>query len=356
MDKVEPHASEPIDLGGHRGGHPERLDRGAHAETLVEAEHVARYRWAAQLASGRRVLDAGCGTAYGTAMLAKAGATEVVGVDRAGDVLDAVRERMPENVTLQSAELLELPFEDGDFDMVVCFEVLEHLEDPEAGIGELARVLGNTGVLAISSPNRDAYPPGNPHHVHEYIPSELRDSLARRFANVQLLRQHAWVSSAVLEDEALTSRGDDPLEAELIKVGGGAPDTETFTLALASDQELPEIGRVAVLGPHIDQLAMAKADWETVEQHRLIADQKHRIAELEEVRGKLVEAEQALAELPALYASRSELEGIRGSTSWRLTAPLRRIKAPLRRALPVFRVRIKQLIEKVVGRISRLRG
>src|SRR5947209_13622457 len=96
---------------------------------LIEAEHLARYLWAAQLASGRRVLDAGCGTAYGCRLLAEAGASDVVGVDLAEPVLDAVREQMPSGVTLERADLRELPFPAGGFDLVVCFEVIEHLAD-----------------------------------------------------------------------------------------------------------------------------------------------------------------------------------------------------------------------------------
>jgi SAM-dependent methyltransferase len=353
VDRAPSETGGEIDLGGHRLGHPERLDRAAHAETLVETEHLARYRWAAGLAQGRRVLDAGCGTAYGTEILARAGAVEAVGVDRAGDILDAVRERMPETASLQAADLLELPFDDGSFDLVVCFEVLEHLEDPEAAIAELARVLAPDGVLAVSSPNRERFPPGNPHHLHEYVPAELRDSLARRFANVQLLRQHAWIASAVLDDETIAGRGEKPLEADVTKAGAIAPDEETFTLALASDGELPAPGRAVVLGPGVDQRAMAEASAFAASQAQVMAEQGRRIEELEAVRAGLAAAEQRLAELPSLYASRAELDAIKGSPSWRWTAPLRRLKAPVRRSYPPARRRAKGLLAKLLARIER---
>jgi SAM-dependent methyltransferase len=339
------------DLGGHREGHPERLDRNEHGETLVEAEHLARYSWIAAGAKGKRVLDAGCGTAYGTESLARAGAAEVTGVDRARAVLEVARPRMPQGVTLQAADLEELPFEDGSFDLVVCFEVLEHLENPEAGLDELARVLAKDGLLAISSPNRDVFPPGNPHHIHEYTPAELGDSLARRFANVRLLRQHAWYTSAILSEEALAAGDKSELEARVSKTSGIAPGAEIFTIGLAGDVALPKLGNELVVGPQIDQRALVEGAAVHAELSERIAELHERTAQLREARQQLTEAEQNLAELPALRGSRIELEAVKSSLSWRLTAPLRRARGPVGRALPPLRIRIKRLLAALIARV-----
>ena len=339
-------AAAKQDLGGHREGHPERLDRSQHGETLVEAEHLARYSWIASQAKGRRVLDAGCGTAYGTAVLAEADAAEVTGVDRARAVLDAARPRLPAAVRLETADLEELPFDDGSFDLVVCFEVLEHLENPEVGLDELTRVLSEGGLLAVSSPNRGVYPPGNPHHIREYTASELGDSLARRFTNVRLLRQHAWQSSAILAEEELAA-ADSELSARLSKTSGIEPGSETFTVGLASEAELPEVANEVVLGPQVDQRALAEAAAAAAEQARVLHE---RGAQLHEARQQLIEAERKLAELPALYGARTELEAIKSSPSWRLTAPLRSVKAPLGRAVPALRIRVKRLLSALIAR------
>src|SRR5688572_15904922 len=121
----------------HEAVVPERFVPAAMRGQLVEAEHLVRYWWATQLAAGRRVLDAGCGAAYGTRMLADAGAQRVTGIDRAASVLESVRSECPDNVELVVGDLLELPFAEGSFDLVVCFEVIEHLEEPEAALKEL---------------------------------------------------------------------------------------------------------------------------------------------------------------------------------------------------------------------------
>ena len=74
LTSVRPIMSE---LAGFKHGVAERFVPDVMRCTLVEAEHLARYRWAAQFARGRRVLDAGCGTAYGSELLATEGAAEV---------------------------------------------------------------------------------------------------------------------------------------------------------------------------------------------------------------------------------------------------------------------------------------
>ncbi len=67
----------------------ERLIPDRQREELLYAEHVARYRFAAYFAPARRVLDAGSGEGYGTAILAAAGAASVVGLDVDDEVVSA---------------------------------------------------------------------------------------------------------------------------------------------------------------------------------------------------------------------------------------------------------------------------
>jgi len=104
----------------------ERFDPELMGGSLLEAEHLARYRWAGALVEGKRVLDAGCGTGYGSELLARQGAAEVVGVDADADVIEAAS-RSASGVTFVAADLRELPADLGEFDVVVCFEVIEHI-------------------------------------------------------------------------------------------------------------------------------------------------------------------------------------------------------------------------------------
>jgi 2-polyprenyl-3-methyl-5-hydroxy-6-metoxy-1,4-benzoquinol methylase len=84
---------------------------------------------------------------------------------------------------------MDLPFDDDSFDVVVCFEAIEHTGDTERTLDQLARVLRPNGLLFVSSPNPAVYPPGNPFHLNEETPAELLRKAAGRFAQVRLFRQ-----------------------------------------------------------------------------------------------------------------------------------------------------------------------
>ena len=83
----------------------------------------------------RRVLDAGCGNAEFAALVA---APEVVCVDASSAAVEQARGR---RLRAEVAHIERLPFADEEFDLVTCNHVLYHLEDVEAGVAEIARVL-----------------------------------------------------------------------------------------------------------------------------------------------------------------------------------------------------------------------
>jgi SAM-dependent methyltransferase len=230
-------------------GHPERFVPHLMGGRMIDAEHRGRYWWASALVAGKTVLDAGCGTGYGTSILAAAGATSVVGIDRAAHVIEFASARAQPAVTFRVGDLLEIPFPERTFDVVVCFEAIEHVATPEAALDELRRVLNPAGVLAISSPNRDVYVGGNPHHHHEFTPAELEAALEARFEHVRLVRQHSWLTTAILEDAAFQSGDGSPLDGTIVhKVNPAEAGREAFTLALGSNAPLPAPPSRIVLG------------------------------------------------------------------------------------------------------------
>lgn len=342
-----------FDRSNTQNGVPERFVPLEMQGRLIEAEHLARYRWAATILSGGRILDAGCGLAYGTKMLAQSGADEVIGVDLAAGVLDSVRVDMPDNVRLDVGDVRTLPYEDDSFDAVVCFEVIEHLDEPGAALDELTRLLAPDGLLLVSSPNGLVGPPINPHHRREYLPHELADDVEKRLRNVRLLRQQNYLASAILTDEVYAERSDEPVEAfPVYKLLAGASDSETFTLALASDGALPEppmltmITGTADLGDVFRFFEEQEAQLKRHEQR--IYDLEQQLMDNQEVKERLIEAEQrpeaadsgerleeAYTEIERLKRSlegtRRILDDVVNSPSWRLTAPLRTLKTRLER-------------------------
>jgi SAM-dependent methyltransferase len=200
-------------------------------------EHLARYRFAARFAGGGRVLDAGCGSGYGTAEFP--GAASVVGIDVAADaVIHARRSFFSPGVYFLQGTCEALPFADQSFDLLVAFEVIEHLTRWQDMLAEARRVLRPTGVLLVSTPNKTYYAEmraasgPNPYHVHEFEYREFEAALQAVFPHVSLWSQnHSEVMAFV---PAAPSSGvfDAPAET--------APDEAHFFIAACSQSPLAE--------------------------------------------------------------------------------------------------------------------
>ena len=212
---------------------------------------------------------------------------------------------------LDVADVCQLPYDDGAFDLVVCFNVIEHLDYPRRALDELARVLAADGLLLVSTPNRSMHAPASPHHRRGYLPDELRQEVQSRLGKVRMMRQDVYLAIGVLGDRVELG------EVVLNDVPSGDPDTEEFAVAVASRIELPEVAPLAMAAS-----ALQVKTWLAAFGHheaRAAADHA-RILELE-----LQTAERDNAVARAERAERM-FSAVTSSSSWRLTAPLRGIK------------------------------
>lgn len=161
----------------------ERTAPGIASENYWFRRHVAAYRLAAARVVGS-VVDAGCGEGYGTSILARR-AGRVIGLDLDGPTLNHARVRYPQARFVQG-DLNRMPL--GAAHAVVCLQVLEHLEDPDAFLASCARILLPDGTLVLSTPNRSTFPAAiNPFHVREFDPGELAALLRGHFSDVRLM-------------------------------------------------------------------------------------------------------------------------------------------------------------------------
>lgn len=157
-------------FGEFEPGVYERIAPG-HFPVGVVREHEARYHWAARYVSGKAVLDVGCGTGYGCWLLARSGARHVMGVDIALPALQHGEQSGIEG--LVCANILQMPFGSSTFEVVTCFEVLEHIVEQSALFEEMKRLLITGGILILSTPNRNRTSGDNPYHLKELSLSEL---------------------------------------------------------------------------------------------------------------------------------------------------------------------------------------
>ena len=158
----------------------ERTVPGLAEENYWFRRHEVVYRRLAWHCQDRDVLEAGCGEGYGADLIAGVG-RRVIGLDYDEPTVAHVRARYP-RVDARHGNLAKLPLADGAVDVVVNFQVIEHLWDQGQFIAECARVLRGSGLLLISTPNRITFSPGreaplNPFHTRELDARELTELL-----------------------------------------------------------------------------------------------------------------------------------------------------------------------------------
>ncbi len=202
---------------------------------LVDAdlynEHLARYEFAARLVEGGRVLDAGCGSGYGSAVLASRAAS-VTAIDFSEEAVTLAREMFAAaNLEFQVGNCSSLP--PGPFDVIVAFEVIEHLADWRLFLQEARRSLTPAGRFFVSTPNKAYYAESrgeagaNPFHVHEFTFEEFQAELRSVFPHVGMFLQNHIGGVAITPVES--GRTD-------FRLGSlpAAPEETHFFLAICS--------------------------------------------------------------------------------------------------------------------------
>jgi len=162
-------------------------------DRVIMAMHLATYDFARSFTRGKRVLDFGCGSGYGSALIAREADT-VQGVDVAQDAVDFANETYAtSNLDFLCIDPAQpLPYADGTFDTVLSFQVFEHVTKVEEYLHEVKRVLAPGGVLLLVTPDRSTrllpfQRPWNRWHVKEYSERSLARVLRKHFQQIDML-------------------------------------------------------------------------------------------------------------------------------------------------------------------------
>lgn len=166
----------------------------------IHYEHLHRYAFASQLVKGKKVLDLASGEGYGSYLLSKE-ARDVIGIDIDRGALKHSHETYDaDNLQFVQGTILDAPLKEG-FDIVICFEALEHIDDPEKLISEVKRLLRKDGLFIVSTPNKKTYSdePGykNPFHVKELYFEDLEELLRRYFSHIIFFGQKVYSGSTI---------------------------------------------------------------------------------------------------------------------------------------------------------------
>jgi len=220
-------------------------------------EHLHRYIFAAGLASGLRVLDLGSGEGYGAAILAEV-AESVTGLEIDGDAVEhASRRYRAPNLEFRCQSVLDLDaFADESFDVVVCFEMIEHIAEHDELVASARRLLRPEGLFLVSTPDREIYSEAadyhNPFHVKELSRTEFTELLTGYFGHVAMWTQSVVVGSIFRSvDESL--EGLEHGDAVNVVDGTWKRDAlpaPPYLLAVASATSLPALPAVSVLHHH----------------------------------------------------------------------------------------------------------
>ncbi|MEC3954653.1 class I SAM-dependent methyltransferase [Nocardia sp. CDC153] len=176
--------TDPLPLTG------ERTVPGIAEENYWFRRHEIAYVRMLEQCAGKVVLEAGSGEGYGANMIADV-AAQVIGLDYDDSAVAHVRAKYP-RVEMIQGNLAELPLDDASVDVVVNFQVIEHLWDQAQFLRECRRVLRPGGKLLISTPNRITFSPGrdtplNPFHTRELNAAEMTELLVEAGFGVELM-------------------------------------------------------------------------------------------------------------------------------------------------------------------------
>lgn len=161
---------------------------------LIYLFHIATYNFCLPYLQGKKVLEFGSGSGYGTHRISGA-CQHITGVDISAEAIAYAKSQyVSDNLKYQVIRDIQsepLPFSDNEFDVVISFQVMEHIRQVDKYLAEIQRVLRDGGTLIIATPDRTTrlFPgqrPWNRYHVNEHDPGSFLATMVPRFPDTTL--------------------------------------------------------------------------------------------------------------------------------------------------------------------------
>ena len=164
-----------------------------------------------------KILDIGC--AYGFMLQRFPDSFEKFGMDVSNHAIREASKRLPHAILKVGEAEREFPFQKDFFDVVICNDVLEHLEDPVKALEHIYKVLKKGGILYINTPNANwirnmlfRYADIREHHISLFGHRALLDALA----NAGFAVQDHWTCVNIAPFFSLTFRSNLGTESAFI--------------------------------------------------------------------------------------------------------------------------------------------
>lgn len=295
----------------------------------IAFEHLHRYHNALKLVKGKTVLDIACGEGYGTKILSKS-ANKVIGIDIDNSSIDHAKKTYKEdNIEFICGNVTDIPLLNDTVDVVVSYETIEHIDETtqKKFLTEIKRVLKESGILIISTPDKanytDRYSHKNKFHIKEFHKDEFISFLGMHFNQVSPFLQGYEIVDAITEENV-----DALSKLCLINLKDSVkPFSRKYVIAICSDDNIDNLNFSSVVfqvskdyldfmdgivnnEAHIVELGNwgKSLDKQIGEKNDIIIDQQKKIEEqtksclhLESERNRLNEEKKAAMEVEAYF-------------------------------------------------------
>ena len=170
------------------------------ADSISLTDHYSRYLFASHFVKGKKVLDAACGAGYGSCLLKEMGASFVTGIDISEEAIEFARENyLEDGVDFICGDIKKIKelVKAQHYDVIVSFETIEHVNEPEEFIAAAADILKKNGLFISSVPDDIGNKINNPFHVQKFTRDEYHQILTSYFSHMEPFTQYLSLGAKI---------------------------------------------------------------------------------------------------------------------------------------------------------------